>query len=72
MSNPPSNSFVRSGLSALAGFVTVGTRPPLPLCVGVRPVPCEMVPAKYNDQTELSFDVKEGKNRDVDFDLNAP
>lgn len=31
----------------------------------------EMVPAKYNDQSELSFDVKVGKNPDVNFDLKA-
>ena len=44
MSKPPSSSLVRSGLSALAGLVTVETSPPWPLWVGVRPVPCEILP----------------------------
>src|SRR5690349_2850010 len=47
MSIPPSSSRVRSGLSDVAGFVVVKNRPPIPLCVGVSPVPCEMPPTRF-------------------------
>ena len=46
MSKPPSDSFVRSGLSAVAGLVKVKNRPPRPLCVGVKPVPCAIPPTR--------------------------
>src|SRR5579862_6883924 len=48
MSNPASVSFVRSGCNAVAGFVKLGKRPPNPLCVGPRPVPCEMPPTRFD------------------------
>lgn len=32
----------------------------------------ETVPTKYNDQTELSVEVKAGKNGNVDFSLKSP
>src|SRR5512141_3078121 len=47
MSNPPSSSFVRSGLRVVAGFVKLVNRPGNPLWVGVKPVPCEMPPTRF-------------------------
>src|SRR4051812_10110779 len=46
-SKPPSSSFVRSGLSVVAGFVKLVNRPPRPLWVGVKPVPCAMPPTRF-------------------------
>src|SRR6266480_3090691 len=44
-STPASNSLERSGLSVAAGRSSDRvTKPPMPFCVGVFPVPCEIPP----------------------------
>ena len=46
-SRPASNSLDRSGLRVVAGFKScLVTRPPIPFCVGVFPVPWEIPPTR--------------------------
>src|SRR5690349_6598616 len=46
-STPASNSFERSGFNDCAGRSSERvTKPPMPSCVGVLPVPCEMPPTR--------------------------
>src|SRR5690348_4839523 len=57
MSIPLSNSVVRSGLSEDAGFVPLVASPPMPPCVGNKPVPCAIPDSRL---VEYTVDVRYG------------